>query len=248
MSSGFYDKVVRKFGSYHTPAKYTGKFPRGDPEEVFKNKLLEVSGPEKVALDVGCADGRFTLSVAKFFKKIYAIDLSKGMLAAANKFKKEQGVSNVEFQTEDASKTSFPDSMFDVIYDRRGPTFYGEFFRLLRNGGHYLEIGIGEKDTQDIQKIFGRGQGYGKWDQSRLKKDVGELKEAGFKILYKEEFVYNEFYHSYEDLDIFLQGVPIFPDFDSEKDKELLKKYAKTFTTPEGIRLERHRIVVLAQK
>ena len=248
MSKDFYNKVARKFGSYHTPAKYTSKFPGEAPEAVFKAKLIEISGPKKLALDVGCADGRFTLSVCKFFRKIYAIDLSVGMLAAANKFKKEERIINIEFLLMDASKTSFPDSKFDVIYDRRGPTFYDEFYRLLKDEGYYLEIGIGEKDAQDIKKIFGRGQSYGNWKESRLEKDVVELEQAGFKILYKGDFLYDEFYETYKDLDIFLQGVPIFPDFDSKKDMNFLEKYSKIFTSSEGIRMGRHRIVILAQK
>jgi len=248
MSTKFYNKVARKFGGYHTPAKYIKKYIGEAPEDVFKAKLLEISGPQKIALDVGCADGRFTLSVAGIFKKIYAIDLSEGMLTAANKFKKEEKVTNVDFLRMDASKTSFPDSSFDLIYDRRGPTFYQEFYRLLKSGGYYLEGGIGEKDVIDIKKAFGRGQGYGNWSESRLKRDVKELEQTSFKLLYKGEYTYDEFYSTYKDLDIFLQGVPIFPDFDSEKDKKLLEKYAKAFTKPDGIWMGRHRIVVLAQK
>jgi SAM-dependent methyltransferase len=248
MSTRFYNKVARKFGAYHTPAKYIQRFSGDAPEGVFKAKLIEISSPQKVALDVGCADGRFALSVARYFKKIYAIDLSEGMLASANKFKKVEKVTNVDFLRMDAAKTTFPDSNFDVIYDRRGPTYYEEFYRLLKDGGYYLEIGIGEKDTQDIQKIFGRGQNYGKWNDPRFKETVRELKKAGFTILYKGEFTYDEFYSTYKDLDIFLQGVPIFPDFDSEKDKKLLEKYTKAFTKPDGIWMGRHRIVILAQK
>lgn len=73
MSNNFYDKVAKKFGGYHTPSKHTTEYPNGEPEKVFKDKLLELSGKDKIALDTGCADGRFTLSIAPCFKKIVAI-------------------------------------------------------------------------------------------------------------------------------------------------------------------------------
>lgn len=48
MSTKFYDKVAKKFGSYHTRDKTKYKLitecPDQDSEKVFKEKLLEVSG------------------------------------------------------------------------------------------------------------------------------------------------------------------------------------------------------------
>ncbi len=67
MSLNFYDKVAKKFGAYHTTAKYRKVFSNGIPEKDFKDKLMALSSQGKIALDVGCADGRFTLSVAPYF-------------------------------------------------------------------------------------------------------------------------------------------------------------------------------------
>ncbi|MEW5805469.1 MAG: class I SAM-dependent methyltransferase [Patescibacteria group bacterium] len=86
----FYDKIAKKFGDYHSDARYVSDYPNKDPEKVFKEKLLELSNKNAVALDLGCADGRFTLSVAPYFQKIVAIDLSRGMLKAAKKFQNQK--------------------------------------------------------------------------------------------------------------------------------------------------------------
>ena len=130
-----------------------------------------MSGKEKLILDSGCADGRFTLSIAPHFKKIIAIDLSKDMLNAAKKLQKDKGVSNVDFK-------------YDV----------------------------------------------------------------GFKIVFAQDYLYNEYYFSSADLDLFLQGVPIFEDYDSIKDSKLLKKYISQFQEKKGIRFPRHRVVIVAKK
>lgn len=249
MTSNFYDKVAKKFGGYHTPSKHITEYPTGEePEKVFKEKLLELSDKDKIALDVGCADGRFTLSVAPYFQKIVAIDVSEEMLKAAQRLQKEQKVINVSFEEQDAYATTYRDASFDVIYNRRGPDNYVESYRLLKSGGYFIQIDIGEKDCQEIKEVFGRGQGFGEWNNPKLQRDKQALKKAGFEVIYPQDFFYTEYYPTYKDLDLFLQGVPIFEDYDSEKDKELLKAYVGKFKTDKGIKFPRHRVVLVAKK
>ena len=250
MKEDFYDKVAKKFGGYgySSGPVYKSEYPAGDPEKIFKQKLLGLSAKSKVVLDIGCADGKFTLSVAAYFKRVYGIDTSKINLEVAKSHSKDTRNKNVEYSYQDASYTSFEDAFFDIAYSRRGPSYYKEYHRLLKTGGHYLEIGIGELDALELKKIFGRGQGYGKWDKSRLDKNLEDLQNLGFAIIFAENSHYFEYYRLPEDLDLFLQGVPIFEDFDSEKDKILLQKYIKKFLSNKGIQLSRHRLVMVAQK
>lgn len=248
MSSNFYDKIAKKFGCYHTESRYIREHPDKAPEKVFKEKLIELSGKNKIALDVGCADGRFTLSIAPNFQKIIAIDLSEGMLEAAKRLQEEKGIKNVNFEKKDAHRTAYKNASFDVVYSRRGPSSFPESYRLLKPGGYFVEIRIGEKDCQEIKEVFGRGQNFGQWNNPRIEIDRERLKDAGFEIVFLREFFYNEYYASYKDLDLFLQGVPIFEDFDSEKDKNLLEKYAEKFKTEKGINLPRHRVIIVSKK
>ncbi len=251
MAQNFYDKVAKKFGGYGygngTKPKYVSEYPAGDPEKVFKEKLLELSSKDKTALDIGCADGKFTLSIAPYFKKVYGIDISKENLNIADNHRTDERSKNVEYSFQNAEHTSFEDAFFDIAYCRRGPTFYKEYSRILKTGGYYLEIGIGEMDTIELKKIFGRGQGYGKWNKSKLDENLKEFQGLGFKVVFAENFHAFEYYPSYEEVDLFLQNVPIFEDFDSEKDKALLQKYVEKFSTDKGIMLSRHRLVMVVQ-
>jgi ubiquinone/menaquinone biosynthesis C-methylase UbiE len=248
MAQDFYNKVAKKFGNYTTPAKSVDEFPNGEPEKVFKEKLLELSGKDKVVLDAGCGDGRFTVQIAPYFKKVIGNDTSDLMLKAAIKLRDEKGIKNIEFIEKDTKSLDYPDKYFDVIFARRSVADYPLFHRMLKLGGYFLAIDIGEKDTKDIKEVFGRGQNYEKWNDSFLKKEIEAVKKANFEIVYAEDFYYNEYYLSYEDLDIFLQGVPIFEDYDSVRDKEYLERYVKKFQTEKGIDLPRHRIVLMARK
>ncbi len=252
MIDDFYDKVAQKFGGYGygngIKPRYKSEYPAGVPEKVFKEKLLGLSSKDKIALDIGCADGKFTLSIAPSFQKVYGIDTSKVNLNIAKSHNGDEKSKNVEYSLQDASHTSFEDSLFDIAYCRRGPSYYKEYHRILKTKGHYLEIGIGEMDTMELKKIFGRGQGYGKWGKSKLDENSKELQGLGFKVIFAENFYYSEYYPSHEEFDLFLQNVPIFEDFDSEKDKVSLQKYVTKFSTNKGIMLSRHRLVMVVQK
>ena len=251
MSTNFYNKVAKKFGGYaygKSHVEHLSEYPTGDPEKIFKEKLLNLADKNKIALDAGCGDGKFAFQIAKYFLSITGIDLSKELLEIARQKQKILKVKNVTFKFQDASQTSFPDKSFDLIFSRRGPTPFREFYRLLKSGGYFVGINIGEKDCVEIKKIFGRGLGFGEWNSSRLKRDKQELKKLGFEIVFAQDYLYDEYYSSYEDLDLFLQGVPIFEDFDSEKDKKYLEKYVTKFMTEKGIRFPRHRVVMVARK
>jgi len=248
MAQNFYDKVAKKFGNYSNPARYIQEFTSGEPEKIFREKLLELSGKEKIILDAGCGDGRFTLKIVPYFKKVIGNDTSKLMLNAALKLQKEKEIKNVEFIGKNTRSLNYPENYFDIIYARRAVAIYPLFYKMLKPGGYFLSIDIGEKDTKDIKVVFGRGQNYGKWNNSVLEWNVEEAKNAGFEIVYAQDFYYNEFYLSFKDLDIFLQGVPIFEDYDSEKDRKYLEEYVNRFQTEKGINLPRHRVVLVAKK
>ncbi len=252
MAKNFYDKVAKKFGGYgygdgRKPI-YKNEYPSDDPEIIFKEKLLSLAQKDKIALDIGCADGKFTLSISSHFKKVFGIDTSKVNLDIAMANRNDKRSKNVEYSLQDASNTSFEDSFFDLAYCRRGPSYYDEYYRILKTKGHYVEIGIGEKDAVELKKMFGRGQGYEKWDKSTLSEDLKQLKSLGFKKVFAKNYYCYEYYPSYKEIELFLQHVPIFEDFDTEKDKEYLKRYVSKFTSDKGIQLSRHRLVLLVQK
>lgn len=244
----FYDKVAKKFGGYKSEAIHETSFPDRNPEEIFLEQFVKYGGENKIVLDIGCADGRFTLKVAEKFHKIFGIDVSSEMLARAKQFQKEKKISNVVFQEADAEKLPFQDKYFDLAYSRRGPSPYAEITRVIKQSGYYLEICIGEKDAKELKEIFGRGQGFGEWDTSTAKTKTDNLVSLGFNVLFVHDYFYSEIYPDMVNLDLFLQSVPIFKDFDSAKDKECLLAYSKKFNVSDGIELKRHRVIVVAEK
>lgn len=168
---------------------------------------------------------------------------------AARKLQKEKGIKNVSFEKQDAYHTTSPNEIFDVVYSRRGPSGFKEIYRLLKPGGYFIEISIGEQDCKRLKEIFGRGQDFGDWNkEGHLKRDIKRLKNAGFKVIFVQDYLYHEYYPTYKDLDLFLQGVPIFEDFDSKKNRKFLEKYVAEFKEEKGIKLKRHRVITASYK
>ena len=242
----FHDRMAKRFGGYDfgtNEPKYSSEYLDENPEELFEHWLLRLAGPEVVALDIGCGDGKFALDICALFSRISGIDTSQELLAVAESHNTELGIHKVEFMFRDAPQSDLPTEAFDIAFCRRGPAFYAESHRLLKPGGHFLEIGIGERDCVRIKQVFGRGQNFGAWDHPRLPKDVQRFNDLGFSIILARSIIYNEFYESLTDLDEFLQGVPIFEDYDPERDSDRLNAYGDEASSARGILLPRHRVV-----
>jgi|SRR6266478_629618 len=107
MTGQFYDKVTKKFGTFQGVPRPLTDYAQDNPEEMFEQKLLELSGTDKVALDLGCGDGRFTLRLAASFREIVGIDSSVERLKLAQAEQQLQERDNVRFEQQDASQTSF---------------------------------------------------------------------------------------------------------------------------------------------
>src|SRR5260370_35044139 len=124
MAGQFYGKVTQKFGTFQGVPRPLTTYPEGNPEEMFEQKLFELSGKDKVALDLGCGDGRFTLRMAVYFREIVGIDSSVERLKLAKGEQQLQEGNNVRFEQKDTSQTSIAANILDLCFSRRRPTPY----------------------------------------------------------------------------------------------------------------------------
>lgn len=247
----FYDRVAKKYGGYgfsNAEPQFSTEYPDADPEADFKKNLLCLSNPSKIALDIGCGDGIFAFEVAEEFNKIEGLDSSSELIKIAEQKKLALQINNVDFINGNADDIPYDDNYFDIIFNRRGPCSYNEYSRTLKPNGYYLEIGIGENDARQLKETFGRGQNFGDWTTSRRLRDESTFKALGFEILVSKDYFYNEFYEDRSEFVLFLQGVPIFVDFDPKKDHQLLERYFTDHQRADQITLERHRVVYVLQK
>lgn len=119
--------------------------------------LAKTNGTE-VLLDIATCGGHTANAFAPLVKKVTALDLTKEMLAAAERFIKGNGHENVEFVIGDAENLPFDDESFDIVTCRIAPhhfpnvhTFIEEVFRVLKPEGQFLldDNVVPEKDEFD---------------------------------------------------------------------------------------------------
>lgn len=69
-----YNNIAKKFGGFKSRFYHVSdQLPEDDPEEIFLELIKKYAGDRKVGLDVGAGDGQFTIKLAPYYKKTYAI-------------------------------------------------------------------------------------------------------------------------------------------------------------------------------
>lgn len=222
-----------------------------DGESEFDDKILNAS-KDKEILDVGCGDGSFTLEIAKRARRVVGVDFSEEALARAMKDKSIMVRENVRFQQADVSKLPFADAEFDMAISRGGPATanrrtLAEAYRVLKRNGLLMEITFGEKDKENLRKIFGRGQTYGIGQRIAISKKR-MLERAGFRDVETRDYIATEIFPSMKRLIIRLSDSPIIPEFDVKKDERFLETVERNCRTPRGIETPSHRVTIIARK
>lgn len=222
-----------------------------DGENEFDDKILNAT-KNRVVLDVGCGEGLFTLEIAKKARSVVGVDFSKEAIARTTKDPEITRRKNIRFREADASNLPFADEEFDIAISRRGPATanektVGEAHRVLKRNGVLMEITIGEKNTENLARIFGRGQMYGVGEKVGVSKRK-MLERAGFRDIQITDYVATEIFPNLERLIIRLDDSPIIPGFNAKKDKRFLETVERRCSTVRGIETTAHRVTIVANK
>jgi len=191
MTKNFYDRVAKKFGAYGRHVEYTTDSNEVNGEEVFKEKLLEYSGKDKVALDIGCADGTTTAQIAHFLPKaqITGLDYYKEAIVFARKANPK-----IEFVLGDAHRLPFGNKSFDAVtiietleHLKNPQGVLEEIHRVLKKNGNLV---IGQDTDSALFKLiwffWTRWKG-SVWTNSHIscmrpKKLLALVKKTGFEV------------------------------------------------------------------
>lgn len=80
-----YDEEHQKFRNFEQEVK-----------DLLKNLALD-DPAEMTLVDLGCGTGATAVAASRYFKKIYAVDVSEAMINCARKKAQAQGIKNIEF-------------------------------------------------------------------------------------------------------------------------------------------------------
>lgn len=128
-------------------------------DRVTSLALEKLLPSELVLADVGCGTGTLTFELARFAKRVIAIDLSREMLRRAGYLAKEQGFRNVEFRRGDAAKLPLGDESVDaafcvmVLHFLANPSqAVKELCRITRPGGSVILVDLVSHDQEWMKK------------------------------------------------------------------------------------------------
>ncbi|XP_053541546.1 phosphoethanolamine methyltransferase isoform X2 [Ictalurus punctatus] len=143
--------------------------------------------PGKKVLDVGCGIGGGDFYMAKTFGvDVLGMDLSSNMVEIAMERAVAEKLPSVQFEMSDATKRTFPDSTFDVVYSRDSILhikdklgLFRKFHSWLKPGGQVLisDYCCGEKPWTPAFQEYVNQRGYILYTPQRYGK---YLEEAGF--------------------------------------------------------------------
>jgi ubiquinone/menaquinone biosynthesis C-methylase UbiE len=132
------------------------KFRPAYPDELY-NFLMELVATKHTAWDCGTGNGQLAQGLAKYFKEVYATDISEKQISNAVK------ENNIFYKVESAEKTSFPNNFFDLITVAQAihwfnfNAFYSEVKRTIKPGGVLAVTGYGLiKTDEQTDKIINK--------------------------------------------------------------------------------------------
>jgi ArsR family transcriptional regulator len=138
--------------------------------------------PPLEVVDFGCGTGVLTVEIARWAKRVVAIDANSDVLAKAKERAQRAGVGNVTFLREDLHRLSLPDGRKDLVVISQSlhhvedpGTVLSEAGRILKGGGRLVLLELMPHDERWVRERLGhRHLGF---DPEMLR---GLLKDVGF--------------------------------------------------------------------
>jgi SAM-dependent methyltransferase len=172
----------------------------------FSRRWQRYGRDDGTCVEIGCGAGRLTMHLANDFAKVFAIDVSEGMLEYA---RKRINLQNVEFQLSDGVRIDQPSNSVDAVFSahvfqhldsiEQGATYFAEIARCLATNGtlmvHLPTFAWPYGATPAIQKLVAARQSLSKMSAAvrRWRIQRGEFVPLMRGISYPQSFFYDLF-------------------------------------------------------
>jgi len=153
--------------------------------------MASITGKEEL-LDIATGGGHTANAFASRVYRVTALDLTKEMLAAAEKFIKGNGHQNVEFVVGDAERLPFTEKTFDIVTCRIAPhhfpnirAFLSEVNRVLKDNGQFLLDDNVVPEANDFDEFYNTIEKIRDYSHFRAWKKsewMQMLEEKGFEV------------------------------------------------------------------
>lgn len=207
--------------------------------------------PSTVLVDIGCGTGARILPLRRCVKEIIGVEPNAGRRGIMNRRIEEEDASNVKAMEGNADRLPLRDLSADIVTVMVAPFNLQEIMRVLRPGGAAILEKNGERDKIELKTIFGA-------DAHGLRGFFSDLSPGARREQFQKEFsacfanvrVEEGCWDAYiarDELTQLLDRTHIVRGFSPQGDRHVLDAYERQFATDQGIRIQRHRILVIAE-
>lgn len=137
-SEKFWDSVSKRFGD-------SDKEITSPAFQQIKQSAEKYFKKTDNVLDIGCGQGDITLEIARKVKSVQGIDISAGMIEAAEQKANRQNITTAKFSKADLFNESFQNKSFDTVstfnvlpYIHDKKDFYRRIHELLKPNGLFI--------------------------------------------------------------------------------------------------------------
>lgn len=243
-------------GDTERQAALRDRMIKGSPEtegEAYIARIQDVLKPGMRLLDVGCGTAHIIQKLAERHRGavFVGLDASSAMLGAAGS--NAGRYRNVTLVEADGLRLPFHDAAFDIVITRLAEYSPQESCRVLKQGGYFLECGLGPEADKEIAEFF----------PDRIEKDsfffarslegwkeevCREVRAAGFVVDSVAEHRQYDYYRDEEELADLIEMVPLVRDFGRQKDRQMIEKLAARYGKQRGIRITWHYYIMQARR
>lgn len=136
-STEFWDKIAEKYAK------------QSIADEAFYQKKLQITQeyfePNTEVLEFGCGTGSTAITHAPYVKHIQAIDISKNMIAIANRKAEAQNIDNITFEQLTIEELEIEDRAYDVVLGmsilhllKNKEKAIAKAYQMLKSGGVFV--------------------------------------------------------------------------------------------------------------
>ncbi|MEW6687158.1 MAG: methyltransferase domain-containing protein [Candidatus Edwardsbacteria bacterium] len=219
----------------------------------YISKIFSILKPRMRMLDIGCGTAHIIRKLATCDKSaiFVGLDISPAMIKIAGK--NTMNLHNVILVEGDGLKPPFPDCSFDIVITRLAEFSPEEVYRILKEGGHFLEYGIGPEADKEIVEFFPdrieKENFFIPKSLNSWKDEVSQrITDAGFIVENVQEYIVNDYYENEEGVMDLIEMVPLVRDFNREQDKKRVGELAEKYKEKRGIKITWHYYILKARR
>jgi SAM-dependent methyltransferase len=216
-------------------------------------RVRDLLSPGMRVLDIGCGTAHIIQKLARSNGAVLfvGLDISGPMLTIAHE--NALGMNDLLLVEGNGLRLPFRDGAVDVVMTRLAEYSYEETYRVLKEGGHFVEYGLGPDADREIAEFFpGRideESFFFPRDPRRWGEEVSEVcRSFGFTEVTIEAHKETDYYRTEEEVMDLIEMVPLVTDFHREKDRRLITAIAEKYGGERGIGITWHYYILHARR